>query len=115
MVNYLFLAMVQNYSEAKWPKNDRFWVERQSLALCQKLCGRINDVCQRNYGQVARESCCPKSCCPKPESCCPKFVVMSPENHGHVARNLRKKILKNANGFKNQIRVYIHSHKRIYY
>ena len=47
MVNYLFLAMVQNYSEAKWPKNDPFWVERQSLALCQKLCGRINDVCQR--------------------------------------------------------------------
>ena len=30
---------------------------------------------------------------------------MSPENHGHVARNLRKKILKNANGFKNQVRV----------
>ena len=30
---------------------------------------------------------------------------MSPENHGHVARNLRKKILKNANGLKNQVRV----------
>ena len=53
---------------------------------------------QMNYGQVARKSCCPKSRCPKPESCCPKFFVMSPENHGHVARNLRKKILKNANG-----------------
>ena len=58
-----------------------------------------------NYGQVARKSCCPKSCCPKPKSCCPKFFVMSPENHGHVARNLRKKILKNANGLKNQVRV----------
>ena len=31
----------------------------------------------------------------------PKFFVMSPENHGHVARNLRKKVLKNANGLKN--------------
>ena len=30
---------------------------------------------------------------------------MSPENHGYVARNLRKKILKNANGLKNQVRV----------
>ena len=30
---------------------------------------------------------------------------MSPENYGHVARNLRKKILKNANGLKNQVRV----------
>ena len=35
------------------------------------------------YGQVARKSCCPKSCCPKPESCCPKFPGVLPEIHGH--------------------------------
>ena len=87
---------------------------QEGSAICRVHWDEIrgsNNRCSvsRNYGQVARESCCPKSCCPKPESCCPKFLVMSPENHGHVARNLRKKILKNENGFKNQNRVYIHS------
>ena len=42
-----------------------------------------------------------------PEVMLPETGVMLPEIlcHGHVARNLRKKILKNANGLKNQVRV----------
>ena len=41
------------------------------------------------YGQVARKSS-------RPKSCCPKFIVMSPDILSHVARNfiMLKKILK---------------------
>ena len=52
----------------------------------------------RNYGHVARKSCCPKVMLP--EVMLPETRVMLPEILCHVAQNLRKKILKNANGLK---------------
>ena len=76
--------VLQISSVEKQPTGPSYWKFNSSLLEVPEYINLIKDnvpswLAELVTGQVARESCCPKSCCPKPEWCCPKFIVMPPE------------------------------------